>query len=93
MRDPEDFASYVGVEIEPWMRWPGWEGWVGCDVCADLGPHAPCWGHEGCHGYLNGCGCRECMEREAKEWREMKREAAVLRRAAVSTGAKRGAVG
>lgn len=67
MSKAREFAEFTCMKVEPWMEWPGWQGWVGCDRCAGDGPEAPCWGHAGCHGYLNGCGCRECMEQERRE--------------------------
>ena len=49
--------------LEPWMLAPTWVAVVGCEHCALSGPEAHCWGLVGCHGYYNGCGCRDCSER------------------------------
>ncbi len=67
--------------VQEWMLWEGWEQNVGCHQCADEGPDAPCWGVEGCHGFSEDCGCRECVAIEAAE-READRARAL---AAVST--------
>lgn len=55
-----EFADWHGREIEAWMLWDGWVDWVGCEACATIGPGAPCWGEARCHGYHQGCGCRDC---------------------------------
>ncbi|TDA67704.1 MAG: hypothetical protein D9V47_09270 [Clostridia bacterium] len=70
MSKAREFAELAGTEVQPWMEWEGWTVWVGCDTCAGDGPEAPCWGYTGCHGYLQGCGCRECTDQEAKEAKE-----------------------
>lgn len=62
-----EFAAYTGTGVEKWMRWHGWKFWVGCDHCTNGGSEASCWGRAGCHGYLNGCGCKDCVERDLKE--------------------------
>lgn len=56
----KEFADLHGVEIQHWMLWGGWDYWVGCDVCKEMGKSAPCWGLNRCHGYENGCGCKDC---------------------------------
>ena len=53
--------------VQQWMLWDGWCLHVGCDVCADHGPAAPCWGHSGCHGWIEGCGCTRCATRQVRE--------------------------
>lgn len=67
MDKAQEFAEFPGTAVQPWMEWEGWGAWVGCDRCAGDGPEAPCWGRQGCHGYYNGCGCRECVKQDARE--------------------------
>lgn len=63
----QSFADYHGTDVEDWMLWEGWDEYIGCDLCDSDGPEAPCWGMAQCHGYMNGCGCRECTQREQEE--------------------------
>ncbi len=62
----QEFADHMEQAVEPWMEWGGWYGYVGCENCAEGGPQAPCWGRPSCHGYLHGCGCQGCAERDAE---------------------------
>lgn len=63
----KEFAEYHDIEVQGWMLSPIWEIWVGCDTCTELGEEAPCWGQTSCHGYWNGCGCRDCTEQDRRE--------------------------
>lgn len=65
-----EFARLAGVEVEEWMIWGGWVLHVGCEICADQGRDAPCWGRKDEHGYENGCGCSECAARQIRELNE-----------------------
>ena len=60
-------ATYTGQSIEPWMQSSIWGAWVGCENCREGGPDAPCWGRTSCHGYFDGCGCRDCIARDRAE--------------------------
>jgi hypothetical protein len=61
------FAERHGLKVEDWMEWDGWTEYVGCNICDELGPDAECWGYTGCHGYINGCGCKDCAEIDQHE--------------------------
>ncbi len=63
----KEFAEWHGVEVQEWMLWDGWHLWVGCEVCAEEGEDAPCWGYQGCHGHKNGCGCFGCAVTNIEE--------------------------
>jgi hypothetical protein len=56
------FAKKFGKYVEDWMLWDGWTNYIGCDECNTKGPKAPCWGVKGCHGYYNGCCCKNCVK-------------------------------
>jgi len=66
-RKAQEFASGTnnGV-IEDWMLWDGWGGHVGCEACGLSQKESNCWGKAYCHGYENGCGCKECIEEERR---------------------------
>ena len=61
-----DFAAVIAekhsVEASGWLLWSGWAVMPGCNICRLSGPSASCWGRAECHGYANGCGCRECEQ-------------------------------
>ena len=45
---------------EPWMHDPLWQRREpGRGTCTTEGPEAHCWGLIKCHGYFNGCSCRQ----------------------------------
>lgn len=53
--------------IEPWMLWDGWGMSVGCEKCILYGRRASCYGRTQCHGFKNGCTCRECEKKYKKK--------------------------
>lgn len=57
-----ELAQAHNIRVQAWMLWRGWTHTIGCETCRELGPAARCWGAIGCHGYLSGCGCRQCGE-------------------------------
>ncbi|ADQ41548.1 hypothetical protein Calkr_2080 [Caldicellulosiruptor acetigenus I77R1B] len=53
--------------VEDWMLWDGWGMSVGCEKCILYGRKAPCYGKAQCHGFKNGCTCRECEKKYKKK--------------------------
>lgn len=62
----KELAELHGCEVQEWMLWDGWTYAIGCELCFHEGPHAPCWGLAGCHGYWEGCACRGCASIDAE---------------------------
>lgn len=62
-----DFLRLSGAPVvEGWMFARRWCLHIGCDVCADAGPAAACWGADECHGFANGCGCVSCAVKQIR---------------------------